>query len=35
MKIGANTVVLKNVPDNSTVVGNPACIVKLNGKKLI
>lgn len=29
--IGAGTVLNKNVPDNSVVVGNPARIVKLNG----
>ena len=33
VKIGANSVVTKNVPDNCTVIGNPAYIVKLNGKK--
>lgn len=32
--IGANSVVLKNVPSNSTVVGNPARIVRLNGEKV-
>ena len=31
--IGASSVVLKNVPDNCVVCGNPARIVKLNGKK--
>lgn len=30
-KIGANAVVLKNVPDNCTVVGIPAKIVKRDG----
>ncbi|MEL5893716.1 serine acetyltransferase [Bacteroides sp. GD17] len=34
VKIGANAVVLKDVPDNSTVIGNPAYIVKLNGEKV-
>lgn len=33
-KIGANAVVLRNVPDNATVVGIPAKIVKLNGEKV-
>lgn len=32
--IGAGSVVVKNVPDNCTVVGNPARIVKLNGEKV-
>lgn len=32
--IGAQTVVLKNVPDNCTVVGVPAYIVKQDGKKM-
>ena len=27
-KVGANAVVLKDVPENSTVVGIPACVVK-------
>ena len=31
--IGANAVITKNVPANSTVVGNPAYIIKQNGKK--
>lgn len=34
VKIGANCVVLKDVPDNATVVGNPARIINLNGKKV-
>ena len=34
VNIGANAVGLKDVPSNSTVVGNPARIVKLNGKKV-
>lgn len=34
VKIGANCVVSKNVPDNCTVIGNPARIVKLNGEKV-
>lgn len=34
VKIGANCVVLKDVPDNATVVGNPARIIKLNNKKV-
>ena len=32
--IGAGSVVMRNVPDNCTVIGNPAYIVKLNGKKV-
>lgn len=32
--IGANAVVNKNVPDNCTVVGVPAYIVKCNGKRV-
>jgi len=34
VKIGANCVVVKNVPDNATVVGNPAYIVRLNGERV-
>ena len=34
VKIGANCVVLHSVPDNATVVGNPAILVKLNNKKM-
>jgi serine O-acetyltransferase len=34
IKIGANAVVIKNVPDNCTVVGVPAMIVKRNGVKV-
>ena len=34
-KIGANSVVLKNIPPNSTVVGIPAKIVKINGMKTV
>lgn len=33
-KIGANCVVVKDVPADSTVIGNPAYIVKLNGQKV-
>ena len=32
-KIGANSVVLKNVPANATVVGIPARVVRVNGTK--
>jgi len=35
IKIGAETVIVnKNVPDNSTVVGAPGKIAKLNGEKV-
>ena len=34
VKIGANCVVLKDVPDNCTVIGNPAIIIKQNGNKV-
>ncbi|MBU1078382.1 MAG: serine O-acetyltransferase [Spirochaetes bacterium] len=34
VKIGANSVVLKNVPDDSTVVGIPGRIVRQKGKVL-
>lgn len=33
-KIGANSVVLKDVPDNATVVGIPARVVRINGEKI-
>lgn len=32
--IGANCVVVKDTPDNCTIVGNLAYIVKLNGKRV-
>lgn len=32
--IGANAVVVKNVPDNCTVVGVPAYIIKRDGRKV-
>lgn len=32
-KIGANSVVLQDVPENSTVVGNPARLVQVKGKR--
>lgn len=34
VKIGANAVVVKDVPSNCTVVGNPAYIVKKDGQKV-
>lgn len=34
VNIGANCVVLKNVPSNCTVIGNPAYIVKMDGHKV-
>lgn len=34
VRIGAATVIYKDVPDNCTVVGNPAVIVKKDGKKV-
>lgn len=34
VKIGANCVVVKNVPENAVVIGNPAIIVKLDNKKV-
>ncbi len=33
-KIGANTVVIKDVPENSTVVGNPGRPVRVEGRKV-
>ena len=32
-KVGANTVVIEDVPPNSTVVGNPGHIVRVEGRK--
>ena len=32
--IGANAVVTKDVPDNTVVVGNPAYIIRINGKRV-
>jgi serine O-acetyltransferase len=34
-RIGANSVVLRSVPDNSTVVGVPGHIVLRNGKRVV
>lgn len=34
VKIGANSVVFKDVPDNCTVVGNPGRIVRINNTKV-
>jgi len=34
VKVGANAVVLRSVPPNSTVVGNPGRIVKFDGVRL-
>ena len=34
VKIGANCVITKDVPDNCTIIGNPPIIVKLNNEKV-
>lgn len=34
VKVGANAVVLRSVPPNSTVVGNPGRIIKYEGERL-
>lgn len=33
--IGAGTVVVKNIPDNSVVVGNPGRVINANGKEMV
>nr|WP_321373624.1 hypothetical protein [uncultured Draconibacterium sp.] len=33
--IGANSVVIRDIPNNCVVAGNPAKIIKLNGNKVI
>lgn len=32
--IGAGAVIIKDIPDNSTVVGNPGQIIKNNSSKI-
>lgn len=34
VNIGMNSVIMKDVPSNCNVVGNPACIIRLNGKRV-
>ena len=34
VNVGANCVVMKNVPDNCTVAGNPALIIRKDGEKV-
>ena len=34
VNLGAGCVVIKDVPSNCTVIGNPARIVKMDGKKV-
>jgi serine O-acetyltransferase len=34
VKVGSNSVVLKSVPANSTVIGVPARVIKMEGNRL-
>ncbi len=33
-RIGAGTVIIEDLPDHATAVGNPARVIKINGKRL-